>query len=80
MERMVQSSLGKSPSKGTSQSHKRIDPDFLLAMEVELPPLPQQKIIGKILHNIDSKIALNREINRNLPAHSSAMATTHCAA
>ena len=67
-------------NSNTSQSHKRIDPDFLLAMEVELPPLPQQKIIGKILHNIDSKIALNRVINRNLPVRSSVMeANLHAA-
>ena len=50
----------------TSGSHKRIDPNVLLDMEVILPSIENQIRIGKILSSIDNKIALNREINRNL--------------
>ena len=52
----------------TSQSHKRIDSDLLFSIDVELPSMKEQKAIGKFLNNLDSKIALNREINRNLEA------------
>lgn len=59
----------------TSQSHKRIDSDLLFSIDAELPPMKVQKTIGKFLNDLDSKIALNREINRNLPARSSTAAT-----
>ena len=52
----------------TSQSHKRIDSDLLFSIDVELPPMKVQKAIGKFLNDLDSKITLNREINRNLEA------------
>ena len=52
----------------TSQSHKRIDSDLLFSIDVELPPVKVQKTIGKFLNDLDSKIALNRKINRNLEA------------
>ena len=66
----------------TSQSHKRIDADLLFSIEAELPPIEMQKQIGQFLNSIDSKIALNREINRNLPtpARSSIAATARRAA
>ncbi len=47
---------------------------------IDLPPLPIQKQIGSVLSSLDKKIALNKQINQNLPAHSSVMATTHHAA
>lgn len=40
----------------------------------------EQQTIGQLLYSFDRKIELNRQINQNLPDHSSAMATTHCAA
>ena len=67
----------------TSGSHKRIDPtDFF---NIELPILPameDQKCIGQLLYSIDQKIALNRQINDNLPTpgHSSVVVTTRLAA
>lgn len=54
-------------NSNTSGSHKRIAPEVLLNIEVELPPMDEQRQIGKLLCALDSKIALNREINRNLP-------------
>ena len=55
-------------NSNTSGSHKRINPDILLDLEVTLPVLDEQKHIGSILANLDRKIALNRSINHNLEA------------
>lgn len=55
-------------NSNTSGSHKRINPDILLDLEVALPVLDEQKRIGSILANLDRKIALNRSINHNLEA------------
>ena len=43
-------------------------PDRIKDLTVFIPDLPNQKVIGKLLRDIDRKIALNREINRNLEA------------
>ena len=69
-------------NSNTSGSHKRINPDMLLSVDVVLPPLKEQKCIGSMLANLDRKIALNRALNHNLPTpvHSSGVATTHRAA
>ena len=55
-------------NSNTSGSHKRINPDILLDLEVTLPVLDEQKRIGSILANLDRKIALNRSINHDLEA------------
>lgn len=52
----------------TSGSHKRIDPDDFLSIEVQLPTLPEQKRIGKFLYDIEKKITVNRQINDYLAA------------
>ncbi len=52
----------------TSGSHKRIDPDDFLSIEVQLPTLPEQKRIGKFLYDIEKKITVNRHINDYLEA------------
>lgn len=51
----------------TSGSHKRIDPDDFLDIEVKLPLIQEQKRIGKFLYDIEQKISINRQINDNLP-------------
>ncbi len=51
----------------TSGSHKRIDPADFLNIDVELPPLAEQRKIGVVLGNLDFKISLNTSINHNLP-------------
>ena len=50
----------------TSGSHKRINPDNFLDINIDLPELAEQKRIGKLLSDIDHKIELNRAINQNL--------------
>lgn len=42
-------------------------PDRIKDLTVFIPDLPNQKAVGQLLRDIDRKIALNREINRNLP-------------
>lgn len=43
-------------------------PDRIKDLTVFIPSLPEQQAIGKLLKCIDGKIALNRDINRNLEA------------
>ncbi len=51
----------------TSGSHKRIDLNNFLDINVFLPPKSTQKRIGKFLSDIDNKINLNHALNQNLP-------------
>ena len=51
----------------TSGSHKRINPENFLDINIVLPKLVEQKRIGKLLSDIEHKIELNRAINQNLP-------------
>ena len=52
----------------TSGSHKRIDPDDFLSIEVTLPSMTEQKGIGKFLYDLEQKITVNRQINDYLAA------------
>lgn len=52
----------------TSGSHKRINPDNFLDIEVKLPKMSIQKQIGMTLSALDRKIELNKQINDNLRA------------
>ena len=52
----------------TSGSHKRIDPDHFLNIEIKLPKMSIQRQIGKTLSALDRKIVLNKQINDNLEA------------
>ncbi|MBD9035009.1 MAG: restriction endonuclease subunit S [Prevotella sp.] len=52
----------------TSGSHKRIDPDNFLNIEIKLPKMSIQRQIGKTLSALDCKIVLNKQINDNLEA------------
>ncbi|MDD6623666.1 MAG: restriction endonuclease subunit S [Bacteroides sp.] len=52
----------------TSGSHKRIDPNNFLDIEITLPKMSIQKQIGKTLSALDCKIELNKRINDNLEA------------
>lgn len=52
----------------TSGSHKRIDTNNFLNIEINLPKMSIQKQIGKTLSVLDRKIELNKQINDNLEA------------
>ena len=52
----------------TSGSHKRIDSDDFLNIDISLPQLQEQKRIGKFLYDIEHKINVNRQINDYLVA------------
>ena len=52
----------------TSGSHKRIDPNNFLDIEITLPEMSIQKQIGKTLSALDHKIEINKQINDNLRA------------
>ena len=52
----------------TSGSHKRIDPNNFLNIEIKLPKMSIQRQIGKTLSALDHKIVLNKQINDNLEA------------
>ena len=52
----------------TSGSHKRIDPNNFLNIEISLPKMSIQKQIGKTLSTLDHKIEINKQINDNLEA------------
>lgn len=61
---------------------RHTSPDKIKECTVWIPSFDVQKRIGRILRDIDEKIAINRQINDNLPLpdHSSAMAKARHAA
>lgn len=67
---------------GTGTTFKEVSKSPLLQYEITIPSLEVQNSIASVLANIDNKIALNRQINDNLPTpyHSSAKAIAHLTA
>ena len=51
-----------------SSGRQRVQTDVVKNLEIEIPPLIEQKKIGSFLKLIDDEIALNNEINKNLAA------------
>ena len=60
----------------------RGDKDQIMRYEIPTFSPEQRKNIGKFVIDIESKLAVNRQINDNLPTpdHSSAMVTTRLSA
>lgn len=54
-------------NSNTSGSHKRINLDILLNIDIYLPSFERQKYIGCFFQNLENKIALNHALNHNLP-------------
>lgn len=48
---------------GTSGSHQRVKPEWILNYEFKLPDKPTQRKIGSFLGTLDSKIVLNQHLN-----------------
>lgn len=66
---LVCSSIVREPaikSMVGSSGRQRVQTDVIQNLEIELPTAKEQKVIGKILRNLDDKIKLNNEINNNL--------------
>ncbi len=57
---------------GTS-GRQRVETDVFKNIEVELPPLPEQDRIAKILGDLDAKIELNQQMNKTLEAMAQAL-------
>ena len=51
---------------GTSGSHQRVKPEWILDYELNLPPLATQTQIARILSAFDSKIEVNNKLNAKL--------------
>lgn len=51
-----------------SSGRQRVQQGVLNDLELQVPPIEEQKQIGRFLASIDEKIALNSEINDNLVA------------
>lgn len=53
---------------GTSGSHQRVKPEWILEYSFPLPDMIAQERIGSVLGTIDEKIALNNQLNGYLAA------------
>ncbi len=58
-------------SKGTKMP--RGDKSAIMQYDFNLPPLPEQKAIARILGSLDDKIELNRQMNKTLEAMAQAL-------
>jgi len=51
-----------------SSGRQRVQTDVVQNIDINVPPLEEQKLIGGMLKNLDDKIKLNNDINKNLAA------------
>lgn len=51
-----------------SSGRQRVQTDVVANLDIELPPLEEQRKIGELLKTFDDEIKLNNEINNNLAA------------
>lgn len=56
-----------------SSGRKRVQTDVLQNLEINLPDLETQRIIGSVLRSIDDRISLNTAINENLEQQAQAL-------
>lgn len=53
---------------GTSGSHQRVKPEWILDYKFPLPSIEKQRRIGSFLSSLDQKIAINTKLNGYLAA------------
>lgn len=73
---LVCSSIVREPaikSMVGSSGRQRVQTDVVQNLEIKVPPAKEQKVIGKILRDLDDKIKLNNEINNNLEQQAMAL-------
>lgn len=66
---LVCSSIVKEPaikSMVGSSGRQRVQADVLKNLEISIPPIEEQRKIGKLLKQLDDKIEVNNKINNNL--------------
>lgn len=63
-----------------SSGRQRVQTDVVANLDVELPPIEEQRKIGGVLKTFDDKIKLNNEINNNLLEQALTMFSTQFAA
>lgn len=51
-----------------SSGRQRVQTDVVQNIEIEIPPLNEQRKIGSLLRTLDDKIQINNAINKNLVA------------
>ncbi|RGX90580.1 restriction endonuclease subunit S [Roseburia sp. OF03-24] len=56
-----------------SSGRQRVQTDVVANLDVELPPIEEQRKIGGVLKTFDDKIKLNNEINNNLEQQAQAI-------
>ena len=49
-----------------SSGRQRVQMDVVQNLEIQVPPIKEQRIIGKFLRNLDDKVQFNNKINKNL--------------
>jgi type I restriction enzyme, S subunit len=58
---------------GYGSAQPNVSPSLIQGVEVPLPPLPEQRVIAKILGTLDDKIELNRRVSETLEAMARAL-------
>ena len=56
----------QSIGEGSTSTFPAVKPSVIGDLEINLPPLPEQKAIANILSSLDEKIEINNKINQNL--------------
>lgn len=56
-----------------SSGRQRVQTDVVQNLEIDLPPITEQKRIGALLRSLDDKIELNNKINENLERQAQAL-------
>lgn len=51
-----------------SSGRQRVQTDVVQNLNIMVPPIEEQRVIGGILRKLDDKIKLNNKINNNLAA------------